>query len=324
LSTSRQPYQSDPADLFLRLYAELDEAAAIDRSDDWADDKHLEAFSDYVEESVSTEGRLDPDRVAEQFEGEDDPDRWRYGYLRGIDGAMRLVHPAYDAPDKGPLDDLAVRFRRWNRLNTDPTDGALVPRYVFPDRHRTMPDRVPVEAKSDLFEFVSVVAPDTWASVDSIRIGRLQSPPATVRLDGMFVGCAPVCGGDDVSFTCDPPPPRRRYRVWTRTDGPARRIHGILQTLESNGAQIAVMPELTVNAELCAAWTDALETTPVPPGSQLRLLLIGTGNLQEFEDGRTANRAVLLDRAGRTVMEQDKRHPFTMTEEIRLLHVEGG
>lgn len=297
----------------MRLYSEFDESAAIDRADDWSDDETLEAFSDYVEETVSSAGRLDPEAVTDRFDGEDDPDRRRYGYLRGIDAALQLVHPAFDAPDRGALDELAVRFRRYNRLNSNPSDGALLPRFVFPDRHRDMPDHVPVETKSDLFEFVCAVDTETWASTESTRIGRLESPPATVRLDGVVIGCAPMCGGDDLSFSFEPPPPRRRYRVLTRTEGPLERIEVILQALESSGAQIAVMPELTLNGELLAAWTEALATIRVPQGSQLRLILVGTGNLQEHDDGRTANRAVLLDRAGRILMEQDKRHPFALT-----------
>lgn len=300
----------------MRLYEELDERVAAERADEWADDTHLQDFSEYVEETVATRGDLDPYEVASHFENEDDPDTRRYGYLRGIDWAMRLVHPDVDVADRGGMDALAVRFRRFNRFNTDDADGALLPRFAFPDRFRQLEDEMVVEGKPDLFDFVTAVSPGDWAKVTSVRLARHLSPPPTIRLDGLIVGCAPVCGGRDVKISCDPPPPRRRYYVTPSMADPSARIRKIIENLDASGAHVGVMPELTLDPGSLAAWQDELSSAVPPPGSELRLIFVGTGALDRQPDGRVANRGVLLDRSGRKVLEQDKRHSFTLTEEM--------
>ncbi len=300
----------------MRLYFELDASAVRHRADEWADDGLLQSFSEYVEETVIAEGQLDPDAVSESFEGEDDPD-WRcYGYLRGIDAAFRLIHPDVDTSDRGGLDGLAGRFRRWKRFNSEPKTGLLLPRFAFPDRFRTMGDEMAIEAKRDLFEYLTVVRPELVPLVTSVRIARHHSPPSTVRVEGLFVGCAPICGGGDVEIYCEPAPPRRRYHVRPLSKRVQPQLQTVIELLDASGAHIGVMPELTLDPDLVRSWKRALASTSVPPGSKLRLLLVGTGPLEQFDDGRVANRAVLLHRSGREIISQDKRHPFTLTKDM--------
>lgn len=103
-------------------------------------------------------------------------------------GSSTLIHPDVDTADRGGMDALAVRFRRFNRFNTDDADGALLPRFAFPDRFRQLDDEMVVESKADLFDFVTAVSAADWVRVKSVRIARHLSPPSTVRLEGLVVG----------------------------------------------------------------------------------------------------------------------------------------
>jgi predicted amidohydrolase len=296
----------------LRLYAELESSVAVELADTWASDERLHDFSLYVEAEVREHGRLDPDGVADYLDIADDTDGRRYAYLCAIDAAMELVHPATDTADRLGLYALAIRFSKHNRFNTDPRDGALLPRFAFPDRIRAMADEVQIEHKADLFTNVVVVDAQQWSTVGSVRVPRHYSPPATTRLDGLFVGCAPVCGGDDVEIVCIPAPPRRRYEIAPAGPGPGGRIASIIDQLDASGAHIGLMPELTLNPGLLENWQRALASTPPPPGSRLRLVMVGTGPFEPRPDRRHANRAFLLGRDGEIVFCQDKRHPFTL------------
>lgn len=296
----------------MRLYAEFDSVVAAERADEWADDDHLREVAEYVEEQIVSEGRLDPEVVSDHFDLEDDPDQRRYAYLRGIDSAMRFVHPFFDEPDRGGMIRLAIRFRRENRFNTDARAGALLPRFAFPERFRAMGDDMAIESKADLFEYVTVADAAQWEKVASVRLARHHCPPPTVRLDGLVAGCAPVCEGDDVRISLLPSPPRRRYEIFPTGPGPANRIQGIVEQLDAAGAHIGVMPELTLDAELLGVWQECLARVRPPLGSQLRLIMVGTGSLEPSDNGELVNRGVLLHRSGRRLLEQDKRHPFTL------------
>ncbi len=80
------------------------------------------------------------------------------------------------------------------------------------------------------------------------------------------------------------------------------------------------MPELTLDEHLVGMWRKTLAEMRPSPGSKLRFVMIGTGPMTlgpgHRDDNRMINRAVVLDRAGRELMQQDKRHPFTMDEEM--------
>jgi hypothetical protein len=313
MSTGCQPFPSDPADLFIRLYDELDPGCAADgRADAWIHDDRVRDIAALVEEATLAQGTLDPEATADQFElAEDDQER-RFAYLLGLDQAFAAVHPATDFVDRGQLTKIAVRFRLEGRLNTSNEEGALLPRFAWPGRLRAMDD-APTEDKSDLFEHVTRVSPETWQHTTSARIPRELDLPATVRTEGLLVGCVPVAGLNDVRISAFHGA-RRYYRVEPLESEAIRsRIATVVQRLDEQGVEVAVMPELTLPPPLIAHWQSVLRR-PYPRGSRLRLILIGTGPFEVRDDGLAANRAVLLARDGTLLLEQDKRHPFTLTE----------
>lgn len=312
MSTDCQPYPADPADLFIRLYDELDASCAADgRADAWLEEGRVQDIAELVEEAALEHGKFDPEATAEQFElAEDDQER-RFAYLLGLDAAFAATHPATDAVDRGRMTELAVRFRIDGRLNSADADGALLPRYAWPGRLRAMDDP-PTEEKADLFEYVTRVTPETWSTTVSARIPRELDFPASVRNEGLVVGCAPVATLRDVRISAFDG--RRRYYRIEPLDSEAlrSRIATIVGRLDAQGVEMAIMPELTLPQSLVAHWQEVLRDPP-PRGSRLRFILIGTGPFDAREDGLTANRAVVLARDGTVLLEQDKRHPFTLT-----------
>ncbi|HEX8086809.1 MAG TPA: hypothetical protein VF529_21155 [Solirubrobacteraceae bacterium] len=305
------------ADLFLRLYSELDELAARHEADEWGEDATILDIAADVEERAILDGELDPEQVAEQLELADTEIHGRrYAYLLGIDRALAAVHPALDAPDRAGLTQAAARFRRYGRLNSRDEDGALLPRYAIPQRRRVMLDEAPIEGKDDLFENVTVVEPEQWSRTDSTRIPRIADFLATARTEGLLVGAAPVARGGDVEIGAWAGRHRRYYAVEPREGPIAPRIPMVLARLDERGADVGLMPELTLTPTLVEAWREALRSRPPPLGSRLRLIMLGTGPLERRGDGLVANRAVVLRRDGTEVLTQDKRHGFLMEPEL--------
>jgi predicted amidohydrolase len=316
MSTERQlSYPSDPADLFLRLYRDLDERCSRDgRAEEWIDDDQVRDIADLVAEAAVEEGVFDPERVGEQIELAGDEDARRYAYLIGIDRALALVHPATDAVDRGQLTRIAVRYRRTGRLNTNAEPGALLPRVAWPARLTIMEDP-PTEILADLFDSVTVVSGDTWTATNASRVPRRYDLPATVRTEGLLVGCAPVTRRADVTISASADTHRRYYHIVPlSTTELEQRVTRIVERLDAAGVQLAVMPELTLSPALLEHWITALRTPP-PRGSRLRLLLVGSGPLERNENGFATNRAVLLSRSGELLLSQDKRHGFSLTED---------
>lgn len=73
------PYPSDPADLFLRLYADLSPSSVTDdRVEEWFES--MQSFADYVAGAALNGGAFDPEQVHDAIdEYPDDPDERRYG-----------------------------------------------------------------------------------------------------------------------------------------------------------------------------------------------------------------------------------------------------
>jgi predicted amidohydrolase len=310
----RKPYPSDPADLFLRLYADLSPAAVTDDLvEEWFDS--IQDFADYVAETSLNGGAFDPEQVHDAIdEYPDDPDERRYGYLLGLDRAFAYLHPDLDAAAlAGDLTDLLRRFRTDGRFNVDPQLGALLPRYTAPPRLglTNPPDW---EQKADLFSNVTCVSPENWAQLRSARVPRINDVPAAARLEGVTVACVPMCGRDDAVIEPAPNTQRASYLVTPRNTKALRdRIPEVIRVLDASRADVAVLPELTLRKELLAHWRRALAAPP-PPGSRLRLIMAGTGPLVEAAvSGQVVNRGVILARSGELLATQDKRHPFLLT-----------
>lgn len=308
------PYPSDPADLFLRLYADLSPSSVTDdRVEEWFES--MQSFADFVAGAALSGGGFDPEQVHDAIdEYPDDPDERRYGYLLGLDRAFGYLHPESDAAAlAGGLTDLLRRFRTHGRFNANPKLGALLPRYTVPPR-LTLTDPPDWEQKADLFCNVTRVGPTNWVQLRSARVPRINDVPASARLEGLTVACVPMCGRDDAVIEAAPGSQRPAYLVTPRNSQAMRdRIPAVLSMLDATRADVAVLPELTLRKELLAHWRRALAAPP-PAGSRLRLIMAGTGPLEDAPVvGQVLNRGVVLARSGEILATQDKRHPFLLT-----------
>ena len=276
-------------------------------------EEQVHDIADLTEQRAIEEGEFDPATVEEQIELAADAHARRYAYLLGLDRAFAIVHPATDAVDKGRLTRVATRYYTKRQLNTRAEPGSLLPRWAKPARLSIM-DENPTKDIADLFENVTVVSPETCENAIRGRVPRSNDLPASVRTEGMLVGCAPVARRADVKISESADALRRYYHVEpVRTEELERRIAAIVAQLDAQGVELAVMPELTLSPSLLERWIDVLRAPP-PRGTRLRLLLVGTGPFGRDAKGRTANRAVLLTRAGEVLLTQDKRHGFNLSD----------
>ncbi len=102
-------------------------------------------------------------------------------------------------------------------------------------------------------------------------------------------------------------------------DSPAlrKRVAQTLERIDQSGAHIAVLPESTLSSELLEIWVQAIRRPR--PGSELRLLLPGTGNLAGTSP--PSNTAVLLDgQTGAEIMRVRKHNRFRLEAEQRALY----
>jgi predicted amidohydrolase len=85
----------------------------------------------------------------------------------------------------------------------------------------------------------------------------------------------------------------------------------VLDALDTSGASIGLMPELTLEAGLLDFWIELVRDRPAP-SSQLKWLLVGTG--PTTADDPPINEAVIIDRVtGDIILRQRKVFRFTLT-----------
>jgi len=310
------PYPADPADLFVTLYDQLPDSVFRGwEIMDWFADPDVDDLSHKISEAVLDYGELAPEDVARIVARDDD--RGRFAILLGLDEALGYVNP-YSVNSMteqfSPLYGLAIRYQTTFRLNTAGTPGALLPGCAFPCR--------PV-AKREKDEFFNLrrMTPEQTKIVKHRVLPPVEDAYFN-RERPVSVGCAPLLETyDDVEFTFG-----RRGGVATYKLGPVvspglyNRIKRVLWNLDESGAQIAVMPEATLNDEILDYWRHAAFDTAERGRdvSPLRYLLFGTGPLSDGSPpvlgDPPPNRAILIDRwTGKDVLVQDKMLGFALS-----------
>jgi predicted amidohydrolase len=95
-----------------------------------------------------------------------------------------------------------------------------------------------------------------------------------------------------------------------------------LANLDSSGAHVGVLPELSLTDGLLTHWQHLLRHTARPRRSKLQWILVGTGLLSDGHENRRPrpNRAALLHRrTGAIILQQDKCEGFSMSDtQMRL------
>jgi predicted amidohydrolase len=229
--------------------------------------------------------------------------------LVGLDRALESVTDGGGVSPPPGLEHVSWRLRRTGVLNTPALAGAVLPACVRAD-----PPASPVaESTRDILTSVVRVTPDVWKKTELIRVPALHDFDADEIEVSLAVACVPMA--DDFRELAISRRNPAFYEIGAN-DTPAmrKRIETLLPRLDSCGAQIAVLPELTTTPKLVELWSAIIAANPRPPSSKLRWLFAGTG---AFPSGNREpfNRATLLSRrGGTTIATQDKRFPFVLTD----------
>jgi predicted amidohydrolase len=305
----------DPADLFSQLWDQLyaDQFESVDVYT-WLTDERIDDLSGYIEETVLNEGRFVAGRIAELIESADELDERIFAIMLGLDRALIHVNSFLGSFDQGALVSLATRYAETGRLNTDRVDGALLPRCAFPGRPRAAPNTV-----ADAFISVVRVDEESWGRTSHIQIPARFDFSRTTRDQGLRVACVPFLEEpDDVEIVSAERSGRRVFRIApANSERLLQRADELLSLLDESGAQLAVLPELSLSKNLLDHWRTTLASNPAPPLSELRWVFAGTGNVSLVDP--PVNRGVLLDRrSGEILLTQDKVFPFTLSQEQLL------
>jgi predicted amidohydrolase len=300
----------DYADLFCELYDGVDVAAFSASVERWSSDPALLELAAEVQAMALTGAlRVDRVRAATPADAGGDGSAHRYAVLRGLDAAFADVNPTSAHVPPPALTEYALRYAESGRLDSGRVGGGLLPRFVRPGRRGQLPDDL-----ADAFVFVTRVAPAEWSACDHVTLpawARLARPD---RDPGLRIAATPlIADPDELLWEVVERASRRFYRIHPANDGRTRRrIASIIASFDRHGATIGVAPELCLSAEMLEDWRAALADRPGGLTSALRLVLVGSGNVDGSEP--PSNTAVLLDaQTGEALVGQRKVYRFNFS-----------
>lgn len=312
----------DPADAYVELYDALTDCSGSSICD-WWQDQDTKDLGDRVCNDVLTQGDL-PDHwmPASRPAQSDQPALKRcLGILRGLDIALGSVADETDALRYDELRYLRYRLRFQGRLN-QATSGSLVFRRARPCRPSTTAQTL-VDALS-----LIRIPPHVSVRVHINPVMAVDDLPDLETLDNMDAELEPLppipvaqlpmlAEGDDLIWEKIDRASGRFYTVAPNSARLQGRPVDALAALDDSDAVLALLPEACVDDDLAEEWQDVLRNHPAPSHSRLAWLLIGTGPLTPTKGpgitGRRPNRAVLMTRAGKILLTQDKQRGFTFT-----------
>jgi predicted amidohydrolase len=244
--------------------------------------------------------------------------RVAFTMLRAIDQAFATLDPYVGSRDFGRLGRYRLVFQKLARYNEDSACGSVIPRRSFPTRPQLVPDH-----EAEYLHSLMLLP----SAAETLYFDRLEPEldfPETIRgKSTIVVGCVPFLRDLDELEIRRIDDVDQWYSIRPRTDNEGwvghwrKRIVQTLANLDSSAAHIAVLPELAVTDEMLGWWKEILLHTPRPRGSRLEWILVGTGPITENPHlEQQPNRAVLLHRdTGKTILQQDKCEPFTLTSQ---------
>jgi predicted amidohydrolase len=298
----------DPADAFCTLYDVVDQAEALRRIETWRSEPGFIRVLETVAREVRSEGHISWPPAGGLASGWPETKLLLAGLL-GLDTALAAVHPSRGDPlllCDGLL-HVAERYRSTGSLCSNAVPGALLPRF-------TAPQSGPADRLADLFAMVLRVSGQVAARVRVLLPPDPAAPSAFRSWDsghGLRIACPSLISDiDELRWRTYRRAGHDRFVVDVQAGTALReRIGLVLEQIDRAGAQIAVLPESTLSPELLELWIEALQRPR--PGSELRLLLPGTGNLAGTDP--PSNTAVLLDgQTGKEIMRVQKRNRFRL------------
>lgn len=276
------------------------------RALDWEQDAKVRNASEKVADMART-GAFTLANAETEIAAAANPERRRYEILRGLDRALGDAHPLHGIASSGPLGVVADRYLREGRFNSDAVGGQLWARYS-----RGADEDTALEEPQALFQYVLRLGDETLEHVERSILTEPHGPGPASRAAIDFA-CVPVIDSyDDVAFAT----PSVGYSLGPRTARVTGRPARIVAAMDDSGALVGCAPEGTLNADLLGEWSTAIGGGR-PAGSRLALVLAGSGPIGDPIGPRSANEAVLIDRAsGEVVLRQRKRSRFTLRPEL--------
>ena len=307
----------DPADAFCALYDSEAANGIMSSVASWREEPGFNRFVEIVRtQAVSGEYRL-KGQPAGPREDNWSLDKRTAAHLYGLDAALMEAHPG--RADVLGLSESLMRVSERYRMSASfcsaSVAGALVPRFA-------QPLDGPADHLDELFGSVMRLTPAVLAAV-RICVPADPGAPSAFRAWEPSMGLRVACAGfvatpEDLEWRTYRRGRHACFTVSVREIPPVEaRIPRVLDALDQSGAQIGVLPESVLSPRLLELWRSAIQSRG--KGSELRLLMPGTGNLLQCDP--PSNIAILLDgQTGEEVLRARKRHRFRLTAASRSLY----
>jgi predicted amidohydrolase len=305
MSSKSQLFADDPADLLCAAYDAIPRMAFRTSIEHWDFDPALDAVSARVEAAALSGATADAARLA--AEGDD---ATRYAVVRGLDRALARVNPLLAGVPSPALAPLALRHARHGRLDTGAAGGALLPRVAGGGRRGQL-----AEDLADALGAVVRVPAADWAACDHAVLPPWARLTRADRERGLRIAATPmIADPDELDWRLEERRGLRFYRIAPADRSTTReRVERVVRAFDAAGAAIAIVPELCLSPALLDEWRRVLAERPCAAESALRLVLVGTGNIERADP--PTNTAVLLDaQTGEVAASQRKIHPFNLAE----------
>jgi predicted amidohydrolase len=297
---------NDYADLLCGLHDDIDHAEFLANCETWVTDRALQDVAAEVEAAALAGAAVDV--------------RHRFAAVMGLDAALARANPLLGGPPPPALSEYALRYAESGRFDSGAVPGALLPRFAHPGRRGQLPE----DLADALGAVVRVPAAD-WDACDHVTLPGHARLTRVDRETGLRVATAPLIGDpDELEWEVEERGGARFYRIRPADHEATRgRIERIVAGWDERDVAIGIAPELCLSPVLLETWGAALRERPNAADSRLRLVLPGSGNVEQTTP--PANSALLLDaRTGETLVQQRKVHPFNFSEaDLELWGLDG-
>jgi predicted amidohydrolase len=287
----------DYADLFCRLFDRIDATEFRANGESWLGDGQVQDEAGQVEAAAL---RGEPIEVQHPFAA-----------LVGLDAALAHANPILGGPAPPALSEYALRYAESGRFDSGAEPGTLLPRFARPGRGGQLPEDL-----AEAFGAVVRVQEADWAACDHVTLpahARLIRPD---REGGLRVATAPMIREpDELQWEVEERGGLRFYRIHPADHEATRgRVERVIAGWDERDVAIGMVPELCLSPALLESWQAALRERSGAATSRLRLVVAGSGNVEEATP--PANTAVLLDgRTGEALVRQRKVHPFSLSQD---------
>ena len=301
---------TDCADLFCELFDELSESEFRSGGESWAVDRTVLDLGQGIEQDALG-GTLSAADVRRRIESARDGERpsLRFAFLKGLDAALSNANPLLADSAPPAMTEYALRYVESGRFDSGAIPGGLLPRFATPGRRGQLPNDL-----ADAFGSVVRVPVDAWAGCDHATLPAHARVTRVDRRAGLRIGTTPLIRDpDELRWEVYERGGFRFYRIHPADlDATQSRVEHVLGGWQERDVSIGLVPELCLSPRLLDRWRAALAGGESGAHGALRLVVAGSGNVQQAEP--PVNEAILLDAfTGEALVHQRKIHPFNFS-----------